>query len=137
MFWYPLMKDYYKILEVHPEASGEEIKKAYRLLALQYHPDRNPGDKEAEEKFKEIGEAYAVLMDKEKRGEYDRARKRSLEYHIQVTYPRHRGYAPEPLVRDFFYDPFADYVFNRLWQELNRLQQWLEEDPWDDFFFRW
>ena len=131
------MKDYYKILEVHPEASGEEIKKAYRLLALQYHPDRNPGDKEAEEKFKEIGEAYAVLMDKEKRGEYDRARKRSLEYHIQVTHPRHMGYAPEPLIRDFFHDPFADYVFNRLWQELNQLQRWLEEDPWEDFFFRW
>jgi DnaJ-class molecular chaperone len=137
MFWDPLRKDYYKILEIHPEATGEEIKKAYRLLALQYHPDRNPGDKEAEEKFKEIGEAYAVLMDKEKRWEYDRARKRYLEYRVNVTYPRNVSYRPEPLSRDFFSDPFADYVFYQIWQELHRIQRWFEEDPWDDFFFRW
>jgi len=65
------MKDYYKILGVSRDASLEEIKKAYRRLALKYHPDRNPGDKEAEEKFKEINEAYAVLSDPEKRKQYD------------------------------------------------------------------
>ncbi len=63
--------DYYKILGVSRNASDEEIKKAYRKLALKYHPDRTKGDKAAEEKFKQISEAYAVLSDKEKRKQYD------------------------------------------------------------------
>ena len=65
-------KDYYKILGVSRSAAPEEIKKAYRKLAMKYHPDRNEGDKAAEAKFKEISEAYAVLSDGEKRKEYDR-----------------------------------------------------------------
>jgi len=64
-------KDYYKILGVAKSASADEIKKAYRKLALKYHPDRNKGDKSAEAKFKEISEAYAVLSDAEKRKQYD------------------------------------------------------------------
>lgn len=65
-------KDYYDILGVNKNASDEEIKKAYRKLAKQYHPDRNPDDKEAEQKFKDISEAFEVLGDQEKRKQYDR-----------------------------------------------------------------
>ena len=64
-------RDYYEVLGVDKSASAEEIKKAYRKSAMKYHPDRNPGDKEAEEKFKELGEAYEVLSDTEKRSRYD------------------------------------------------------------------
>ena len=66
-----MKRDYYEILGVSRTASTEEIKKAYRKLAMQYHPDRNPGDKEAEEKFKEAAEAYEVLNNDEKRHLYD------------------------------------------------------------------
>ena len=68
-------KDYYDILGVKEDASEAEIKKAYRKLALKYHPDKNPGDKKAEEKFKEISEAYYALGDKERRAKYDNLRK--------------------------------------------------------------
>ena len=65
-------KDYYNLLGVSKTASADEIKKAYRKMAMKYHPDKNPGDKEAEAKFKEINEAYEVLKDEQKRAAYDR-----------------------------------------------------------------
>jgi len=65
-------RDYYEVLGIHRDASPEDIKRAYRKQALQFHPDRNPGNKEAEDKFKEAAEAYSVLIDPEKRSVYDR-----------------------------------------------------------------
>ncbi len=64
-------RDYYEVLGVSKDASADEIKKAYRKKAMQYHPDRNPGDKEAEEKFKEAAEAYDVLSNPDKKARYD------------------------------------------------------------------
>ncbi len=65
-------RDYYEVLGIQRDAGDDDIKKAYRKQAMQYHPDKNPGDKNAEDKFKEIGEAYAVLSDKNKRARFDR-----------------------------------------------------------------
>src|SRR5437667_11331627 len=65
-------RDYYEVLGVGRSASEQELKSAYRKLALQYHPDRNPGNTEAEEKFKEAAEAYSILSDAQKRANYDR-----------------------------------------------------------------
>lgn len=64
-------RDYYEVLGVKKDASDAEIKSAYKKMAIKYHPDRNPGDKEAEEKFKEAAEAYDVLRDPDKRARYD------------------------------------------------------------------
>ena len=64
-------KDYYNILEVDKTASEKDIKKSYRKLSMKYHPDKNPDNKESEDKFKEIAEAYSILSNKEKRGNYD------------------------------------------------------------------
>src|SRR5438874_12587966 len=89
-------RDYYEILDIDRNASDEEIKKAYRKLAVKFHPDKNPGDKTAEEKFKEIGEAYEALSDPQRRAAYD-------QYGHAAFDPRSRGFRPSG---GGFHDPF-------------------------------
>ena len=97
-----LQKDYYQVLGLHRNASEDEIKRAYRKLALQYHPDHHPDDSESEEKFKEIGEAYAVLIDPEKRKEYD------YSGHLRFK----RRYTSEDIFKDFDFDQlFKEFGF--------------------------
>ena len=72
-------RDYYEVLGISREASGDEIRRAYKQAALKYHPDRNPGDKNAEDRFKEATEAYSVLSDDSKRSAYDRFGHAGLE----------------------------------------------------------
>src|SRR3954466_7309497 len=85
-------RDYYEVLGVGRTAAGEDIKRAYRKLAVKFHPDKNPDDPHAEEKFKELGEAYDVLMDAEKRAAYDRF--------------GHAAFAQGGMGRGGFHDPF-------------------------------
>jgi len=92
-------RDYYTVLEVERGANAEEIKKAYRKLAIKFHPDKNPGDHAAEEKFKELGEAYEAVSDPEKRAAYD-------HYGHAAFDPRRRGGAGRPGGGGGFHDPF-------------------------------
>ncbi|HOB97406.1 MAG TPA: molecular chaperone DnaJ [Verrucomicrobiota bacterium] len=92
-------RDYYEVLGVERAVTEEELKKAYRKLALKYHPDRNPGDKTAEERFKELGEAYDVLSDSQKRAAYD-------QYGHAAFDPRQRAEAGGRWAGGGFHDPF-------------------------------
>lgn len=94
-------KDYYDILGVNKKSSDEEIKRAYRKMAMKYHPDRNPNKKEAEERFKEINEAYAVLSDKEKRKQYDTFGAEGF----------HRRFTQEDIFRGFDFDEILSGLF--------------------------
>ena len=101
------VKDYYRILGVNRNASAEDIKKAFRHLAMRYHPDRNPGNtREAEAKFKEINEAYDVLGDEQKRWQYDR---------MMTLLHYSRG---APAVRDIFGDSHETGATQEMLQRL-------------------
>ena len=85
--------DYYKVLGIDKNASEDEIKKSYKKLAIKYHPDKNPGDKKAEEIFKKVGEAYGVLSDKEKRAAYDQFGKEGAQMGgMPGGFPAHGGF---------------------------------------------
>ncbi len=100
-------KDYYKILEVDKKASQEEIKKAYRKLANKYHPDKNPGNKEAEDMFKQLNEANSVLGDPEKRKQYDELGANWNQYQQGAPPPGGNPFAGAGRGFDAGYDPFG------------------------------
>ncbi|HLB25116.1 MAG TPA: DnaJ domain-containing protein, partial [Nitrospirota bacterium] len=90
----PVTKDYYEVLGVPRGADEKEIKKAYRKLARKHHPDVNPGDKEAERKFKEIGAAYDILGDRKKRELYDRYGHAAFDQSAGADAGQERQYRP-------------------------------------------
>jgi DnaJ-class molecular chaperone len=94
-------KDYYKVLGVSESATADEMKKVYRKLAVKYHPDKNPGNKEAESKFKEISEAYYVLSDEKRRAQYDQMRKYGGGAGFQGNYAGAQGFDFEELLKQF------------------------------------
>lgn len=124
-------KDYYKILGVSQEAAPEEIKKAYRWLALKFHPDRNPGDRQAEERFKEISEAYGVLIDPAKRKHYDFISQTPLGGGRRPGFT----YTQEEIFRDIFNNPMASDVFSELRREFARMGVRFDERFFDNLFF--
>src|SRR5277367_6377279 len=100
-----MKKDFYEILGVSKSATQDEIKKAYRKVAMQFHPDRNPGDKSAEEKFKEAAEAYEVLSDADKRAQYDRYG------HAGLNNNRGSGFGSTEDIFSQFGDIFGEDIF--------------------------
>lgn len=122
-------RDYYQVLGVGRDAGEDEIKRAYRRLALQYHPDRNPGNKEAEEKFKEIAEAYGILMNRDKRAEYN-------AYGTHSQYRDSARYSREDVFRDIFNDPRTAGIFSELEKEFRRSGFRSGENFFNDMFFR-
>jgi curved DNA-binding protein CbpA len=113
------MKDYYQILGVTKTSSTEEIRKNYRKLAMLHHPDRNPDDPVAEERFKEIAEAYGVLTDPVKRRQYDTCQASGGDF------SRGQGgggftYSQEDILRDLFKDPHFQQMFSGLLREFQR-----------------
>jgi DnaJ-class molecular chaperone len=111
--------DYYETLRISSDATAEEIKKAYRKLALETHPDRNPGDVQAEDRFKKINEAYGVLSDSAKRAQYDQYRR--YGHGPEAPQGGGFGYSQEEIFRDFFASNHAHDIFQEMGQEFARM----------------
>ena len=118
-----IFKDYYKILNVTKNATAEELKKSYRKLAMLYHPDKNPGDKKSEEKFKEIAEAYDVLSEADKRKDYDNffgKRQSASNYSKNYTYSN--PYTYTETTKNPFYGTSSKYTtddsIEDVWKDL-------------------
>lgn len=114
------MKDYYQILGLDASAGDEEIRKRYRTLAMQYHPDRNPDNPQAEERFKEIAEAYGVLTDPVKRRQYDAARRQGRPYQQGTDQGGGFAYSQEDILRDLFQDPRFQQMLQGLLRDFQR-----------------
>ena len=126
------MKDYYELLAVDRDASEEQIRKSYRKLALKYHPDRNPGDPQAEEHFKRIAEAYGVLIDPAKRSEYDRWLRTGAKERAAGGGFR---YSQEEIFQDLFKDPRFSHIFQDLFKEFEKAGFRFDQNFFDQTFF--
>jgi curved DNA-binding protein len=125
--------DYYETLIVSADASAEDIKKAYRKLALETHPDRNPGDPRAEERFKKINEAYGVLSDPDKRSQYDQYRR--LGYQPGRTRGSGFGYSQDEIFKDFFTSGHSRDVFKEMEKEFARMGMRFDPTFINNLFF--
>ncbi len=112
------MKNYYEILKIAPDSDDSIIRSQYRKLAMEYHPDRNPDRPDAEEKFRDIAEAYGVLSDPVKRREYDLFLKSGR--HTGNTSGDGFGYSQETILRDLFQDPRFQQMFSSVLDEFQR-----------------
>lgn len=145
------MNDYYSILGISKNATQEEIKKAYRNLAFKYHPDRNPDDKQAEEKFKKISEAYDTLGDEKKRAEYDRFGSAGTSYNSENSYYQnsYQNYYQQQSYSDPFgsEDPFWQWFNSSAGQNSRRNSSYYYEygnsqknyskkSLWTEFFMK-
>lgn len=113
------MKDYYQILGVSPNCTDEEIRSNYRKLAMRFHPDRNHNDPTAEERFKDIAEAYGVLTDPVKRREYNSCKTNGGEYNSSQAAGGF-AYSQEDILKDLFKDPRFQHLFSGLLREFQR-----------------
>ena len=102
-------RDYYEVLGVQRGASASDMKSAYRKLAMKYHPDRNPGDKVAEEKFKELSEAYEVLSDDQKRAAYDQYGHDAFQAGVLAQVQGFGGFSGTGSFSDIFESMFTDF----------------------------
>jgi curved DNA-binding protein len=127
--------DYYQTLGVSAEASAEEIKKVYRKLALETHPDRNPNDPGAEERFKRISEAYGVLIDPQKRAQYDQYRRLGPQPHYDGGSQYGFRYSQEEILRDFYKSRHAQDIFAELQREFQRMGFRFDESFLNRTFF--